>query len=90
MYYPEGLNAEYNTLFVCYPCNVACLSPFKFQTTIWFRENPWHETIYRVFSDTVILQIWDPVSIYLTTFPSDLLQNLIFLSAVPPPVAKIC
>lgn len=54
---------------------------------IWLREKPWQETSSSVDGDQHKLQTWEPVSISLKT-PAVSDHILIFLSAVPPPVAS--
>lgn len=52
-------------------------------------EYPWVLTNYFVVFENNKLQTWEPVSILSSKVPSNVFQNLILLSAEPPPEAKI-
>ena len=88
IFYPHGLIERYKTRKE-WPVNVATFYIVGyFHTIIWFKEYPWVETISLDVFENIKLQTWDPVSIALIGCNVWVFQNLMHLSAVPPPVAK--
>lgn len=59
-----------------------------FQSMIWFWEYPWVLTISLTFLLHARLQTWLPVSMLFIWCPFVVFQNLMHLSAVPPPEAR--
>ena len=85
---PDGFIARNNTLLE-WPVKVVifCKDGY-FQTIISLFEYPWVLTISFVFLENIKLQTWEPVSILSNNVLSRVFQNLIVLSADPPPLAK--
>jgi hypothetical protein len=88
IFYPHGLIARYSTLYECPVRVITFFIDGYFQTIIWFWEYPWVDTISFVVFENNKLQTWDPVSIELIERNYRVSQNLMHLSAVPPPVAR--
>ena len=85
---PDGFIAKNNTLLVC-PVKVVTFSNVGyFQTIISLFEYPWVETSYFVVLENIKLQTWEPVSMLSSIVPLSVFQNLIVLSADPPPEAN--
>lgn len=86
--YPLGFIARNRTLLV-WPVSVVIFSSVGyFHTTISLLEYPCVLTNYFVVFENMRLHIWDPVSMLSKSVPSSVFQNLIVLSADPPPEAK--
>lgn len=85
---PEGFIAKNNTRLVC-PVNVATFYKLGyFHTIISLFEYPCVDTISFVVLENIKLQTCEPVSILSNNVPSSVFQNLIVLSAEPPPDAS--
>ena len=86
--WPSGLIAKYNTLNV-WPVNTAIFFIWGyFQTIISFLEYPWVETSSLTFFEYARLHTWLPVSTQWRGLHVRVFQNLIHLSAVPPPLHR--
>ena len=88
MFYPHGLIAKYRTLYVWPVKVITFFIDGYFHTIIWFWEYPCVETISFVVFENTKLHTYDPVSIELIGVNFRVSQNLMHLSAVPPPVAR--
>ena len=88
---PSGLIDKYKTLYVC-PVKVAILCIFGYdQIIIWFNEYPWVDTSSLDVFENIKFQTCEPVSNDFTQVFVNTFQNLIHLSAVPPPETnKLC
>lgn len=85
---PSGLIARYSTLMLC-PVKVAIFFiEGYFHTTIALSEYPWVLTISFTFLLKSKLQTYDPVSIEFSSNIYYVFQNLMHLSAVPPPLTR--
>lgn len=84
----ERNQSKIRTLAVC-PLN-SCIFVMEgyFHKMSWFSLNPWDEQISLWCFDHNKEQTCDPVSIEFKTAPELVFQNLIVLSAVPPPLAS--
>lgn len=85
---PEGFMARKSTRLVCPVRVVIFWSDGYFQTMISLLEYPWVLTIYLVFLENIKLHTCDPVSMLSISELSSVFQNLIVLSAEPPPLAR--
>ena len=85
---PVGFIAKKSTLLV-WPVSVAifCREGY-FHTIISLFEYPWVLTSYFVFLENIRLHTCEPVSMLSNNVLPSAFQNLIVLSAVPPPLAN--
>ena len=85
---PHGLMERYSTRWWC-PVKVWTFYMLGyFQRIIWFNEYPCVLTISCVVLENIRLQTWEPVSTAWSGCRVCVFQNLMCLSAVPPPVAN--